>query len=193
MGRTDCQQRNSKKYKRIMGRRRIRFCSCFFALSMGVLPFPLRSFSAVLTAAAPYSAPPPEGGSPAYAGNAIEAADPGKTLLSASGNKGKTGKKEVIDRDLGEFTITAYDYTESLDADGNLQDTFSGVKPRAGHTIAVDPAVIPPGSRVMIDGVVYTAEDTGGKIKGKRIDIYFDTHEETDAFGLRKKQVFLLK
>ena len=46
----------------------------------------------------------------------------------------------------------------------------------ANHTIAVDTDIIPLGSTVYIDGVAYVAEDTGGAIKGNRIDIYVEDH-----------------
>lgn len=101
-------------------------------------------------------------------------------------------KQTRNDRDLGEFEITAYDRTECLGADGTLNKTFTETTPKANHTVAVDPKVIPLGSRLEIDGVVYTAEDTGGKVKGRVIDIYFDSHEETEAFGRQKKRVYLL-
>ncbi|MFR1857426.1 3D domain-containing protein [[Clostridium] innocuum] len=38
--------------------------------------------------------------------------------------------------------------------------------------MAVDPDVIPLGSKVLIDGHVYVAEDVGGAVKGNVIDIY---------------------
>lgn len=41
-----------------------------------------------------------------------------------------------------------------------------------GHTIAVDPSVIPLGSEVLINGHEYVAEDIGGAVKGNVIDIY---------------------
>ncbi|WP_416328720.1 3D domain-containing protein [[Clostridium] innocuum] len=41
-----------------------------------------------------------------------------------------------------------------------------------GHTIAVDPSVISPGSAVLINGHEYIAEDIGGAVKGNVIDIY---------------------
>lgn len=41
-----------------------------------------------------------------------------------------------------------------------------------GHTIAVDPNVIPLGSEVLINGHEYVAEDIGGAVKGNVIDIY---------------------
>ena len=58
-----------------------------------------------------------------------------------------------------------------------------------GRTIATDPSVIPAGSKVVIDGHTYIAEDTGGGIKGNRIDIYFDTHQEALNWGVQTKEV----
>ena len=57
----------------------------------------------------------------------------------------------------------------------------------------MDPRVIPYGSRVMINGTVYTAEDRGGGVKGNHIDIFFDTHGETRQYGTRNVEVFLLQ
>ena len=61
--------------------------------------------------------------------------------------------------------------------------------PRPGHTIAVDPRVIPYGSKVMINGVVYTAEDRGGAVRGNHIDIFFNTHAETRQHGTQSAEV----
>ena len=70
-----------------------------------------------------------------------------------------------------------------------VQKTSSGTIPTAGRTIATDPSVIPAGSKVVIDGHTYIAEDTGGGIKGNRIDIYFDTHQEALNWGVQTKEV----
>lgn len=59
------------------------------------------------------------------------------------------------------------------------------------NTIAVDPKIIPLGSEVKIDGVVYVAEDTGGAIKGKRIDVFVDNHEEAMERGVRKCKILV--
>ena len=40
---------------------------------------------------------------------------------------------------------------------------------------------------------IYTAEDTGGAIKGNRIDIYFESHTEALYFGRQKAEVFIVK
>lgn len=53
--------------------------------------------------------------------------------------------------------------------------------------VAVDPKVIPLGSTVCIESMgCYSAEDTGGKIKGRRLDILMKTKKEAFAWGVRK-------
>lgn len=62
---------------------------------------------------------------------------------------------------------------------------------RINHTIAVDPNVIPLGSKLFINGVVYTAEDVGSKVKGKVIDVWVG-HED-NSFGSRFSEVYMLQ
>ncbi|MBO5552288.1 MAG: 3D domain-containing protein, partial [Lachnospiraceae bacterium] len=93
---------------------------------------------------------------------------------------------------LGTFSLTAYD--ACIECCGKTDGiTATGTRAKAGRTIAVDPNVIPYGSRVMINGEVYIAEDTGSAIKGSRIDIYMNTHEEAKRFGRKSAEVYLLK
>lgn len=68
----------------------------------------------------------------------------------------------------------------------------SGVKAKANHTIAVDKRVIPLGTKVLINGKQYVAEDTGGAIKGNRIDIYFDSHEQALKWGRQQIEIEVL-
>lgn len=63
--------------------------------------------------------------------------------------------------------------------------TATGTVATAGRTIAVDPTVIPYGSEVILNGVTYIAEDCGGAIKGNKIDMFFDTHEEALQWGVK--------
>lgn len=76
--------------------------------------------------------------------------------------------------------------------------TATGTLCRVG-AIAVDPSVIPYGTRMYIvtnDGrYVYgiaVAEDCGGSIKGNRVDLYFDTVQECINFGIRDCTVYFL-
>lgn len=71
--------------------------------------------------------------------------------------------------------------------------TATGVMPSAGQTIAVDPRVIPLGSHVLINGKEYIAQDTGGLIKGNRIDIFMDSEAECVNFGAQYIEVEVLK
>lgn len=89
------------------------------------------------------------------------------------------------------FVITAYCHCEKCcgKSDGV---TATGRKAKQGRTVAVDPNVIPYGSVVYIDGVGdYIAEDCGGKIKGNRIDIYFDSHKDALEFGKQEHKVYV--
>lgn len=73
-----------------------------------------------------------------------------------------------------------------LDDNGNpIVYTASGTVAKAGRTIAVDPSVIPYGTEVVINGRTYIAEDSGGVVKGNRIDIYFEDHEKAQNFGVK--------
>ena len=62
-----------------------------------------------------------------------------------------------------------------------------------GQTIAVDPRVIPYGTKVIIGGHIFTAEDCGGVIQGNHIDIYVNNHAEATALGVTNADVFLVK
>ncbi|WP_124726516.1 3D domain-containing protein [Staphylospora marina] len=94
-------------------------------------------------------------------------------------------------KDLGLFTLTAYtagpESTGKRPGDPAYGITSSGAMVTEGYTIAVDPEVIPIGSRVYIEGIGYRiAQDTGSKIKGKRIDVYMSDLEAAKQFGVRK-------
>lgn len=62
---------------------------------------------------------------------------------------------------------------------------------QAGRTIAVDPRVIPLGSKIRMNGKEYVAEDTGGAIKGKRIDLFVESHNEAMRFGKKLIEVYV--
>jgi uncharacterized protein YabE (DUF348 family) len=80
---------------------------------------------------------------------------------------------------------TAYTYT------GNL--TATGTIPRVG-VVAVDPDVIPLGTRLYVEGYGFArAEDTGSAIQGNRIDIFVETEALARRFGRRWVDVYILK
>lgn len=89
---------------------------------------------------------------------------------------------------VGEFYITMYAAT--VEQCGNdLGITASGRKvtddPKC-HTVAVDPAVIPLGSYLIIEGyegVIFRADDTGSAINGYDIDIFTTSEAESKTFN----------
>ena len=94
-------------------------------------------------------------------------------------------------RSLGIFKTTGYCPCKSCSG-GWGRHTSTGAVATAGHTIAVDPSVVPYGSKIMINGVVYTAEDKGGGVRGHHIDIFYDTHSESKHHGVQNTEVFLV-
>lgn len=90
---------------------------------------------------------------------------------------------------IGEFRITHYCGCSKCNGIwGNI--TKIGTIPQTKHTIAVDPDVISLGSKVIIDGIEYVAEDTGSSIKGNRIDLYVGSHEEAMEKGVIYRNVY---
>ena len=84
------------------------------------------------------------------------------------------------------FTVTAYCGCEKCCGKTD-RITATGTYAVEGVTIAVDPTVIPYGSLVDIEGIgTFVAEDCGGAIKGNKIDIYFEQHEDAMKFGVWK-------
>ncbi len=111
---------------------------------------------------------------------------------SKGGKKGEPVYASTHGDSLGKFVITAYCTCRvccGVYSGGNR--TASGTVPTSNHTIAVDTSVIPFGTKVVINGQVYVAEDRGGAIKGKRIDMFFMTHSEALRWGRRTMEVYL--
>lgn len=73
--------------------------------------------------------------------------------------------------------------------------TATGTKPIFGKTIAVDPTIIPYGTRVYIPEFdkTFIAEDCGGGIKGNKIDIYMNTEKECLNWGVQNITIYILK
>ena len=72
--------------------------------------------------------------------------------------------------------------------------TSTGVKPVVGRTIAVDPKVIPYGTKVYIPELnkVFIAEDCGSAIKRNRIDIFMNTYDECMNWGYKDITIIIL-
>lgn len=94
---------------------------------------------------------------------------------------------------LGNFRITHYCPCSLCCGPWADGITSTGVTAVTNHTIAVDPSQIPYGSKVVINGQVYVAEDCGGGITQNCIDVYVASHEEGEAKGVYYTDVYLLQ
>ena len=103
---------------------------------------------------------------------------------------------------LGEFKLTAYcgckkccgKWADNRPVDEDGKEIVKGAigkRLTADYSIAVDPKVIPYGTIVVIDGHEYEAMDCG--VKGNRIDVYFESHEDARKFAVQTKEVFIKK
>lgn len=88
-----------------------------------------------------------------------------------------------IEKNVEWFYFVATGYSANDPGQGTNSTTATGTQVEEG-IIAVDPDIIPLGTELEIKGLgTFVAEDTGGKIKGNRIDIYFDSKQEAKDFG----------
>lgn len=72
-------------------------------------------------------------------------------------------------------------------------NTASGAFAEEGVTVAVDPTVIPYGTKIYIEGVgVRVAQDTGSSIKGDKIDVYYENHQDAVNFGVSNRRVWII-
>ena len=102
--------------------------------------------------------------------------------------KSKEKKKRKIT--MGRFKLTAYCPCHEC-SEGWGRKTHSGAYAESDHTVAADLSVLNLGDWVTINGKKYKVEDSGGGVVGDHLDIFFDTHEEVEEFGVRYGNVNL--
>lgn len=109
------------------------------------------------------------------------------------GKESSATEKEVGDS-LGKVWVTAYcPCSQCCGAYAN-GITASGKTARAKHTIAVDAynPIVPMGTKVVIEGITYTVEDTGNlNHYGNDFDIFFAHHSDTGQWGRRHVEAYL--
>jgi 3D (Asp-Asp-Asp) domain-containing protein len=121
--------------------------------------------------------------------NLVDRVETEMRFAPVSGNWGvmqTVSRGGQVIRYLKEFVMesTAYSYT------GN--NTYTGIPPRRG-IVAVDPSVIPLGSRLYVEGYGFCrAMDIGSKIKGNRIDVFMETRSGALNWGRKNVKVYLL-
>ncbi|WP_026695008.1 3D domain-containing protein [Peribacillus kribbensis] len=93
------------------------------------------------------------------------------------------------------ISVKATAYTANCEGCSGVTATGVNIKDNPGaKVIAVDPQVIPLGSKVYVEGYGYaTADDTGGAIKGNRIDVFIPDQQNALAWGTKTVKVTVIK
>lgn len=116
-----------------------------------------------------------------------------KVVVADAGNVSNTtvSRDDSAPTSGKEFYVTATAYTAGCN--GCTGITATGINLKANpnlKVIAVDPRVIPLGSKVWVEGYGYAiAGDTGGAIKGNKIDLHMATKAEAYQFGRRQVKI----
>ncbi len=122
----------------------------------------------------------------------------------------KVGTKQKVAESKGDLnysssmimSATAYDLsfesTGKNPGDKGYGITYSGTQAGPG-TVAVDPNVIPLGTKLYVESLdgsedygYAVAEDTGGAIKGNKIDLFIGDSKEVKKFGIKEVKVYIL-
>ena len=113
-----------------------------------------------------------------------------KIELQYGGHGTQRGHNGVPNKYTRVLTMEASAY--SSQDPGNGKYTATGSRLRKG-LVSVDPKVIPLGTKLYIEGYGYAvADDTGGAIRGHRIDLAYDTRAEALQFGRQTVKVYVL-
>lgn len=113
--------------------------------------------------------------------------------------KAKAAKKAPSRSDndtiLKEITVSASAYTAGCNGCSGITSTGINLKKNPGlKVIAVDPRVIPLGSKVYVEGYGYAiAGDTGGAIKGNKIDVFISTKSAALKWGRKTVKIKVFK
>lgn len=104
----------------------------------------------------------------------------------------KTTSRSATTTRAGVYKVTAYCGCPLCCGFGARGITASGTKATQGRTIATS-SQFAFGTKLKINGNDYTVEDRGGAIQGNRIDVYFNSHADAIAWGVRYLPVEVLK
>lgn len=136
---------------------------------------------------------------PVLAPHELEAAE----VASALERMKDTPFEHLDIKQLESIEVTATGYTAGKESTGKSPGhpeygiTYSGVRVRKDDfsTIAADPKVFPIGTIMYVPGYGFgVVADTGGAIKGHKIDLYFATKQQVyDEWGKKKVRVYILR
>ncbi|WDL99325.1 3D domain-containing protein [Alicyclobacillus sp. ALC3] len=138
----------------------------------------------------------------AASGPGTQPSNQGKSLAGLVGEASLTSRSQssagLSNIQVLHCELTAYtagpESTGKRPGDPGYDITSTGVPAIQGITVAVDPSVIPYGTKLYIPGVGYRiAQDTGGAIIGDHIDVFFNSLQVARDFGVKRNMpVYIL-
>lgn len=116
----------------------------------------------------------------------------GSAVKAKSSSPSRSASKQNVVR---EMTVTSTAYTANCAGCSGVTATGMNLKQNPNQkVIAVDPNVIPLGSKVYVEGYgTAIAGDTGGSIRGNKIDVYFPSRSEALNWGRRQVNIKILE
>lgn len=119
-----------------------------------------------------------------------------RTTVSPTPQIVRVGTRDTVETSRGDMRFKRIEYMEATaytPTDGSWHGiTASGIPARRG-IVAVDPRVIPLGSRLYVSGYgLALAADTGGDIVGNRIDVCIENSSEAWRYGRQPVKVYIL-
>ena len=125
---------------------------------------------------------------------ATSSADSSKTTPKSSGAVSVSRNNSAAPSGGKEFYVSATAYTAECNGCSGITATGINLKSNPDlKVVAVDPSVIPLGSKVWVEGYGYAvAGDTGGAIKGNKVDLHFPTKDAAYKFGNRQVKIKII-
>lgn len=121
-----------------------------------------------------------------------------KLTIASTGNETKTknpSRSDSKDNVVKEFVVSASAFTANCNGCSGVTSTGINLKKNPDiKVIAVDPKVIKLGTKVYVEGYGYAiAGDTGGSIKGNKIDVFFSSTSEAFKWGRKNVTIKILE
>lgn len=117
-----------------------------------------------------------------------------KTATTSKKATSKTISRSTSTNAVKEFTVSATAYTAYCNGCSGITKTGINLRENSDlKVIAVDPNVIKLGTKVHVEGYGYAiAGDTGGSIKGNKIDVFIPTKSEAYKWGRKNVKITIM-
>lgn len=102
-------------------------------------------------------------------------------------------EEENSKKDIGMFRVSFYTSSPAENGGSTVTATGASLAGNEWKVCAVDPSVIPLGSRIYVEGLgEFRCLDTGGAIKGAKLDVLVN-RGEAERLGIQYRRVYLMR